>query len=75
MNWGRNTVGMVPLVWLGSLAFGAQGVLIGQGLAGVAFGCLSWLLARRVIAQGGQSTTKGKFDREGRLMSLLHLRK
>lgn len=75
MNWGRNTVAMVPLVWLGSLAFGAQGVLIGQGLAGVAFGCLSWLLARRVIAQGGQSTTKGKFDREGRLMSLLHLRK
>jgi Na+-driven multidrug efflux pump len=76
-NWGRNTVGMVPLVWLGSVLFGAPGVLIGQAAAGVLFGGLAWVLALRMIADGGQP--KGPrpevFGREGRLMSLLHLRR
>ena len=76
-NWGRNTVGMVPLVWLGSVLFGAPGVLIGQAAAGVLFGGFAWVLALRMIANGGQP--KGPrpevFGREGRLMSLLHLRR
>lgn len=75
MNWGRNTVAMVPLVWLGSALFGAPGVLIGQALAGVLFGTLAWVLARRVIERGGPVTPSGKFDREGRQLSLLNLRK
>ena len=32
-NWGRNAVALIPLVFIGSWAFGAQGVLIGQALA------------------------------------------
>lgn len=75
-NWGRNTVGMVPLVWLGSLLFGAPGVLIGQAGAGVLFGALAWVLTQRMFAQGGRP--KGPrpdiFGREGRLMTLLQLR-
>lgn len=77
LNWGRNTVGMVPLVLLGAGLFGAQGVLIGQALAGVLFGGLAWVLARRVIVRAGQDTpaAPSEFGRQGRLMSLLHLRR
>jgi putative MATE family efflux protein len=76
-NWGRNTVGMVPLVWLGSVLFGAPGVLIGQAAAGVLFGGLAWMLALRLIASGGRPKEQRAdvFGREGRLMALLHLRR
>lgn len=77
LNWGRNTVGMIPLVLLGSATLGAQGVLIGQALAGVIFGVLAWLLARRVIAKAPEEIDKApsEFGRQGRLMSLFYLRR
>lgn len=76
MNWGRNTIAMVPMVWLGAALFGAPGVLIGQALAGVLFGSVAWVLARRVIATAGAVPPQpDKFAREGRLLSLLNLRK
>lgn len=75
MNWGRNTVAMIPLVWLGAQTLGAPGVLIGQALAGVVFGSVAWLLALRVIASEGGSVQRDSFAREGRLLSLLNLRK
>ena len=76
-NWGRNMLALIPLVWLGALWYGAYGVLIGQALAGVLFGVLSWWLARRVIAEGGKPDGQGRqlFGREGRLMALLHERR
>ncbi|WP_299957140.1 MATE family efflux transporter [uncultured Roseobacter sp.] len=78
LNWGRNTVGMVPLVLLGAWAFGPAGVLIGQALAGVIFGVIAWVLARRVMraaAADGGPVKKSEFGRQGRLMSLFHLRR
>ena len=75
MNWGRNTVAMVPLVWLGAVLFGAPGVLIGQALAGVLFGGIAWVLARRVMDGSAPEVEKDRFDREGRLLSLMNLRK
>jgi putative MATE family efflux protein len=44
VNWGRHTVGTIPLaLWLGQY-WGAQGVLIGQALGGVVFGfAAAWL--------------------------------
>jgi len=76
MNWGRNTLAMVPLVWLGAVLFGAPGVLIGQALAGVVFGVVAWVLALRVIEAGGVADApRDRFAREGRLLSLLNLRK
>jgi Na+-driven multidrug efflux pump len=44
VNWGRHTVGTIPLaIWLGSI-WGAQGVLVGQALGGVVFGlAAAWL--------------------------------
>lgn len=44
VNWGRHTVGTIPLaLWMGGIC-GAQGVLIGQALGGVVFGfAAAWL--------------------------------
>lgn len=75
MNWGRNTLAMIPLVWLGAQLFGAPGVLIGQALAGVVFGSVAWVLARRTMARGGAPVPREKFARDARLLSLLNLRK
>lgn len=77
LNWGRNTVGMIPLVLLGSTVMGAQGVLIGQALAGVIFGALAWWLAVRVIARAPlKAAAKGSEPgRQAGLMSRLYLRR
>jgi len=53
VNWGRHTVGAIPLMlWLGSM-YGAPGVLFGQALGGVVFGVLAWWLAMRAIDNPG----------------------
>ncbi|WP_407648207.1 MATE family efflux transporter [Harenicola maris] len=81
INWGRHTVGTIPFVLLGGWLFGAPGVLIGQAAGGVLFGLGAMWLARRVIAQAEQAKADAAdgvqepFARQGRLMSLLHLRR
>jgi Na+-driven multidrug efflux pump len=44
VNWGRHTVGTIPLaLWFGGY-WGAQGVLVGQAIGGVVFGLAAvWL--------------------------------
>ncbi|MFY9205970.1 MAG: MATE family efflux transporter [Yoonia sp.] len=75
INWARNTLGIVPFVLLGAGWFGAPGVLIGQYVGGAAFALIAWVLAIRVMnsPQSGQPSTP--FQREGRLMQLLHARR
>ena len=52
INWGRHTVGTVPVAWWFGGIWGAQGVLIGQALGGVIFGLLAvWLALRMIDAQ------------------------
>lgn len=44
VNWGRQTLGTLPLIILGGALFGAPGVLIGQAVGGVFFaGLAAWL--------------------------------
>ncbi len=74
INWGRNTIGTLPLVWAGAMLFGAPGVLIGQALGGVIFGLIALRLGQRVMARGAEATP-APFARQGRLMSVLHLRR
>ena len=56
---------------------GAPGVLIGQAVGGVIFGVLAWWLAYRVIdrAQLEPVPQQGPFQRQSRLMALLHARR
>ena len=47
LNWGRATVGTIPLVHLGSWLAGAEGVLAAHMAGGILFGCLAvWLCLR-----------------------------
>lgn len=49
INWGLNTIGTWPFVTLGSMAFGAQGVLVGQVAGTLVFAALAVWLSLRVI--------------------------
>jgi putative MATE family efflux protein len=49
LNWGKNTLGVLPFVIIGAQIGGAPGVLIGQAIGGVAFGCLGFWLAYRLV--------------------------
>jgi len=49
-NWGRATLGTIPLVWLGAVWLGPQGILMGHAAGGVIFGTGAFLLAWRLAA-------------------------
>ncbi len=49
LNWGKNTIGVVPFVIAGATLGGAPGVLIGQAVGGVLFGILGLWLAYRLV--------------------------
>lgn len=49
INWGRHTIGTIPLALLGGSFIGAQGVLVGQAVGGAVFGLVALWLALRVI--------------------------
>jgi putative MATE family efflux protein len=49
VNWGRHTLGTIPLVALGGSMLGATGVLVGQAAGGIVFGLVAvWLGARTI---------------------------
>ncbi len=74
LNWGRHTLGVIPFVWLGSLLFGAPGVLIGQATGGVVFGVLSLIIVRRTIkaveSEGIEDKGPRLFQRQARQIAL-----
>ncbi|MBF9035028.1 MATE family efflux transporter [Rhodobacterales bacterium HKCCE2091] len=75
VNWGRHTLGTVPFVILGAAIWGAEGVLLGQAAGGVVFAVLSAVLVARAIARADRPSQPRPFQREARLMQILHLRR
>nr|WP_246531815.1 MULTISPECIES: MATE family efflux transporter [Pseudohalocynthiibacter] len=77
INWGRHTLGTIPLVMLGSALFGAKGVLIGQALGGVIFGLMATLIVRRVMQKSIDKTDikTPLFQRQARLLQLFNYRR
>ncbi len=78
VNWGRHTLGTIPLVALGGSMLGASGVLIGQAAGGVLFGLLAIWLGARTIRQAEGATPVPKPPSpadEARLHDLLHRRR
>lgn len=60
VNWGRHTVGTIPLaLWLGQ-HWGAEGVLIGQALGGVVFGLAAAWLALVAIRSPSLPVPRGQ---------------
>lgn len=76
VNWGLHTVGTIPLVLTGAALFGAAGVLIGQALAAVLFACVAFVMVQRMMdGQAGAPEAAETFDRQARLISLMHRRR
>ncbi len=48
-NWGRATVGTLPMVWLGAHYGGAEGALIGMAAGGALFGVAALIVAFRTV--------------------------
>jgi putative MATE family efflux protein len=49
LNWGRATLGTIPLVWVGGRVAGAEGVFFGSIAGAIVFGVVSVWLARRIL--------------------------
>jgi putative MATE family efflux protein len=49
LNWGRATLGTVPPALVGAALYGPRGVVAGMGLGSLVFGALGLLLARRTV--------------------------
>jgi putative MATE family efflux protein len=77
VNWGRHTLGTIPLVIIGASLLGAPGVLIGQALGGVLFGLAAGWLGLTVIAKAEAADLEepDPYARQARLFSLWHLRR
>ena len=78
LNWGRHTLGTIPLVWLGAQIWGAPGALVGQAIGGVIFGLLAVYLARRVIHRAEATPTAvapSLFQRQARQVILFFNRR
>ncbi|QBY02498.1 MATE family efflux transporter [Rhodophyticola sp. CCM32] len=75
INWGRHTLGTIPLVILFSIWFGAAGVLIGQAVGGVIFALISLILALNVIARPETAPKTTPFQRQTRVLQLFYHRR
>jgi len=51
LNWGRNTLGVLPFATAGGMAYGAPGILVGPAIGGALFGVLAFWLTRRRLGQ------------------------
>ena len=49
VNWGLNTLGIIPFVYFGAQIWGAEGVLIGQMMGSVFIALASFILAKRLM--------------------------
>ena len=79
VNWGRNTLGIVPFVYIGAQIWGAEGVLIGQMAGGVFVAIASYILAMRLMGKAAANQIKDPaepvFAGHRRSFSIFHHRR
>ena len=49
MNWLRNTLGLIPFLWIGGALYGLEGILIGPAIGGIIFGVLGYAVSRHLV--------------------------
>lgn len=79
INWGRNTLGVVPFVAIGASIWGANGVLIGQMAGGALVAIVSLWLAARVMDRSATTdvaaTKDHAFHQDRRAFTISHHRR
>ena len=45
LNWLKNTLGVIPFIWVGAAVGGAPGIIVGRAIGGVIFGILGCAMA------------------------------
>jgi putative MATE family efflux protein len=79
VNWGRNTLGIVPFVYLGARLWGAEGVLIGQMAGSVFIAIASFILAERLMRSAERDQLKSEeeanFIAHRRAFNIAHTRR
>jgi putative MATE family efflux protein len=56
MNWLRNTLGLVPFLWLGREYYGLDGIIVGPAVGGIIFGVAGYSLAQYLVGRQAQKT-------------------
>ncbi len=49
LNWLRNTLGLVPFLWLGREYYGLDGIIIGPAFGGIIFGVIGYIVAQYLV--------------------------
>ncbi|WP_332041497.1 MATE family efflux transporter [Parasphingorhabdus sp.] len=49
MNWLRNTLGILPFLWIGDALYGLQGIVLGPAIGGIVFGIIGFIITRHLI--------------------------
>lgn len=80
VNWARHTIGTIPFVLVGSIYWGAKGILIGQAIGGIVFALIALVLVRRVIVKtttdlDAPVSETDPFARQARQLSLFRFRR
>jgi putative MATE family efflux protein len=72
INWGKNTLGLVPFVMLGAALWGAPGILIGQGVGAIFSALIAIALALKVIEAPAVKHVQQPFLKSRRNHVLFH---
>ncbi|MEO9599699.1 MATE family efflux transporter [Parasphingorhabdus sp.] len=49
MNWLRNTVGLLPFLWIGRELYGLDGIIIAPAIGGIVFGIAGYAVAQYLV--------------------------
>jgi len=55
MNWLRNTLGILPFLWLGREYYGLDGIIVAPAIGGVIFGIAGYFLAQYLVRRQAQN--------------------
>lgn len=79
VNWGRNTLGVIPFVYVGAQYWGAEGVLAGQMAGGIFVAIVSFILAERLMKKAEtdqiDSPVEPEFAEHQRTFKIQHQRR
>lgn len=79
INWGRNTLGIIPFVYVAAQIWGAEGVLIGQMMGGAFAALVAFILSERLMKKSEQDAIPNLkdpvFKDHQRAFKITHLRR